>query len=156
MTLAVARAEQIARDIRLLELARPDRTELPEFTPGAHVSVTTPAGHVRKYSLCNDPAERAVYDIAVQREENGRGGSASMFDDVEAGDTLAVSAPRNDFPLVPSPSESKRFEIAGNDSVETIRAPAAPAKNTRIVACESKYRIALRIPLDQVVLAVVV
>jgi phthalate 4,5-dioxygenase reductase subunit len=77
---------------------------LPEFSAGAHISVRAPNGMVRKYSLCNDPAERDRYAIAVLREPQGRGGSASMVNDVKDGDELPVTAPRNDFPLVNSPA----------------------------------------------------
>ena len=79
--LSVVRMEPVAQDIQLFELRRPDRADLPEFTPGAHVCVRAPNGFVRKYSLCNDPAERDRYLIAVKRETAGRGGSASMADD---------------------------------------------------------------------------
>ncbi len=48
--------------------ARPDGGELPEFSAGAHVAVKVPNGLIRKYSLCNDPAERDRYQIAVKRE----------------------------------------------------------------------------------------
>jgi len=54
---------------------------------------------LRKYSLCNDPAERDRYVIAVKREAAGRGGSVSLVDNAKAGELMAVSAPRNDFPL---------------------------------------------------------
>ena len=60
--------------IDLFEMRRPDGGELPAFTAGAHVAVV-PNGLIRKYSLCNDPAERDRYQIAVKREEAGRGGS---------------------------------------------------------------------------------
>ena len=102
--LAVLRAEAIAEDVQLFELARPDGGELPEFTPGAHVTVKLPNGLVRKYSLCNDPAEREHYLIAVKRERPGRGGSVGLIEGVKAGDTLLVGSPRNDFALVPSPA----------------------------------------------------
>lgn len=100
--LDVARIEPVAQDIQQFELRRPDGGDLPEFTPGAHISVKAPNGLLRKYSLCNDPAERDRYLIAVKRETAGRGGSASMAGDVKVGSTLPASAPRNDFPLVPS------------------------------------------------------
>lgn len=103
MPLTVARAELAAEDIRVFELRAADGADLPEFTAGAHVSVKTPDGLMRKYSLCNDPAERDRYLIAVKREAAGRGGSVGMFDKLKAGATLLVSAPRNDFPLVASP-----------------------------------------------------
>ncbi|MGE0627645.1 MAG: 2Fe-2S iron-sulfur cluster-binding protein [Hyphomicrobiaceae bacterium] len=102
--LVVARAELAAEDIMLFELARADGGELPEFTPGAHVEVEVPGGLLRKYSLANDPAERDSYQIAVKRERGGRGGSQAMLERVKAGDSLLVSAPRNDFELKPSPA----------------------------------------------------
>lgn len=103
-TLRVARAEKIADGIHLFELRDPSGSDLPAFTPGSHVTVKTPSGAERKYSLSNDPMEADRYVIAVKREENGRGGSLSMCDRVKAGDTLEVSDPRNDFPLGNSPA----------------------------------------------------
>lgn len=102
--LAVVRVEPVAEDVQLFELTRPDGGELCEFTPGAHISVRVPNGLVRKYSLCNDPSERDHYEIAVKREADGRGGSVDLIASVKAGDMLPVSAPRNDFQLVPSPA----------------------------------------------------
>ncbi len=101
--LRVARAEAIAEDIHLFELRDPSGADLAEFSAGSHVSVRVPNGLVRKYSLCNDPAERDRYLIAVKREpDGGRGGSESMIRDVRAGSELAVSAPANNFALVKS------------------------------------------------------
>ena len=100
--LRVRRAEMVADGIRLFELVRDDGGELPEFTPGAHLKVRAPNGLVRRYSLSGDPDWRDVYQIAVKREAGGAGGSISMVDEVKEGDTLAVSAPRNDFALAPN------------------------------------------------------
>lgn len=126
--LVVARAERIAADIHLFELRRGDGAELPEFTAGAHVQVAVPGGLVRKYSLCNDPAERDHYCIAVKREAAGRGGSAALVDGVKAGDTLPVSVPRNDFPLVPSPAGYTL--IAGGIGITPIMAMVRHLKAT--------------------------
>jgi phthalate 4,5-dioxygenase reductase component len=98
----VTRAERIVDDIHLFELRDPAGAELPEFSAGAHVSIRVPNGLIRKYSLCNDPAERDRYVIAVKREPGGRGGSASMIDDVAVGRELAVSPPANNFALAKS------------------------------------------------------
>ena len=62
--------------------AIPRDARLPEFTAGAHVSLRLPSGVLRKYSLCNDPAERDRYVIAVKRETAGRGGSISLLDSI--------------------------------------------------------------------------
>ena len=104
LPLRVSRASAETPDIRLFELTTADGAELPEFSPGAHISVRAPNGVIRKYSLCNDPAERTRYEIAVLREPGGRGGSVSMVDEVKEGDEILATAPRNDFPLMPSPA----------------------------------------------------
>jgi len=99
LTLRVDRAARIADEVRQFELVASDSTELPAFTPGAHILVQAPSGVTRRYSLTNAPGERARYVIAVKREANGRGGSISMVDDVNVGDMLHVSMPRNEFEL---------------------------------------------------------
>jgi phthalate 4,5-dioxygenase reductase subunit len=104
LSLRVSRASAETPDIRVFELRAKDGGELPEFSPGAHISVRAPNGMVRKYSLCNDPAERDRYIIGVLREPQGRGGSISMVQDVNEGDDIVVTPPRNDFPLVNSPA----------------------------------------------------
>ncbi|HZV64417.1 MAG TPA: ferredoxin reductase, partial [Telluria sp.] len=101
LSLQVLAKRAIARDITLFELAAPDGGALPAFEAGAHIAVTTPNGLLRRYSLCNPPSERHRYLIAVQRDEAGQGGSKSMVDELAAGDTVAVSAPLNYFPLAP-------------------------------------------------------
>ncbi len=98
-TLRIREKAEIAAGIFRFELARADGGDLPEFTAGAHVEVLAPNGLVKKYSLCNDPAETNRYEIAVKREDNGAGGSLSLARDARAGDAISVGIPRNDFPL---------------------------------------------------------
>jgi phthalate 4,5-dioxygenase reductase subunit len=99
LTLRVARAEKVAADIHSFELRRPSGGELPPFTAGAHVTVKSRSGSLRKYSLCNDPAERDRYVIAVRRDPAGRGGSVDLVDHTRVGDELEVFAPHNAFEL---------------------------------------------------------
>ena len=99
LPLQVVRKEVAAQDIFLFELRHPAGAALPPFTPGAHLTVQVPSGVRRNYSLCGDPADTSHYLIAVKRDARGRGGSVSMADDVQAGQTLMVSAPRNNFEL---------------------------------------------------------
>jgi phthalate 4,5-dioxygenase reductase subunit len=100
LLLRIARVEDTAADIRSFELVQPDGSELPVFTPGSHITVQAPNGVMRKYSLCNDPAERHRYVIAVKRDDAGQGGSLSMHQEAREGDTLLTSLPDNAFPLV--------------------------------------------------------
>ena len=120
MPLRVTRNDEIARGIHLLEFRDPDGNSLPEFSAGAHVAVRVPNGMLRKYSLCNDPAERQRYQIAVKRESNGRGGSCSLIDGVKAGDEIVVTAPVNDFAL-PQRAQDFLF-IAGGIGVTPMMA----------------------------------
>ncbi|MDM0084603.1 PDR/VanB family oxidoreductase [Variovorax sp. J31P179] len=118
MPLRVARACDVAKDIRSFELVQPDGSELPPFTPGSHVKVQAPNGSIRKYSLCNDPGERGRYVITVKRDISGQGGSLSMHEDLNEGDTLPTSLPSNAFPLVES-AKSYLF-IAGGIGITPI------------------------------------
>jgi len=99
LTLRVAHAEKVAADIHAFELRAPSGEDLPPFTAGAHVTVKSPNGSLRKYSLCNDPAERGRYVIAVKRDPAGRGGSVDLVDHTRIGDRVEVSAPHNAFEL---------------------------------------------------------
>ena len=137
MPLRVTRNDRIADGIHLLEFRDPNEKPLPEFSAGAHIAVRVPNGLVRKYSLCNDPAERDRYQIAVKRESNGRGGSCNLIDNVKAGDELTVTAPVNDFGL---PPRAQHFLfIAGGIGVTPImamiRQVVAEGKRFRLFYC---------------------
>lgn len=74
-------------------------TALPAIEPGAHIELTLPGRLARQYSLCQADAERNEYEIAVLREPASRGGSAAVHDQLQVGQDITVSAPRNHFPL---------------------------------------------------------
>ena len=97
--LRVSRAEAVAESIHLYELVAPEGARLAPFTAGAHVQVKSPGGLLRKYSLCNDPAEEHRYVIAVKRDPAGQGGSVDLVDRTRVGDLLEVSEPKNAFEL---------------------------------------------------------
>ncbi len=121
LQLRVTRRRAIAEDIVEFELKDPKGSDLPAFSAGAHIAVTTPGGQKRCYSLCNSPTERTRYVIAVKREAAGRGGSVSMADDVPEGATLAVSPPQNAFAMGRGTPKSYIF-IAGGIGITPIRA----------------------------------
>lgn len=95
----VSRRQHEAQGILGFELRSLDGASLPAFSAGSHIDVHLPEGRVRQYSLCNDPAESHRYQIAVLRDANGRGGSMSIHDQIQAGDELRISEPRNHFAL---------------------------------------------------------
>ncbi|MGH6728217.1 MAG: PDR/VanB family oxidoreductase [Pseudolabrys sp.] len=120
MPLRVTRNDKIADGIHLLEFRDAEGQPLPEFTAGAHIAIQAPNGVTRKYSLCNDPAERDRYLVAVKRETNGRGGSTNIIDNVKAGDRLMVALPVNDFKLPPRAQDF--LFIAGGIGITPIMA----------------------------------
>jgi phthalate 4,5-dioxygenase reductase subunit len=137
MALRVTRNDKIADGIHLFELRDAGGQQLPAFTAGAHIAIQVPNGLLRKYSLCNDPAERDRYQVAVKREANGRGGSSTLIDNVKAGDTLIVAAPVNDFEL-PQRAQDFLF-IAGGIGITPImammREARAQGKRFRLFYC---------------------
>ncbi len=88
-----------AENINSYELVHPEGGELPPFEAGAHIDFFFRDGSVRQYSLCNDPAERNRYLIAVLRDEKGRGGSLALHERVHVQRKAWVGAARNNFPL---------------------------------------------------------
>ena len=121
-SLLVEQKSQVAKDIWSFKLVHPQGATLPAFKAGAHITVQTPGGQRRNYSLCNDPADTRHCEIAIKLERNGRGGSQSMVDQVQVGDLLSVSAPQNDFELI-DPSHDVIF-IAGGIGVTPLLAMA--------------------------------
>lgn len=126
--LKVARKEAVAQGIHLFELRHPDGLELPAFTPGSHLTVQVPNGVRRNYSLCSDPADTDLYQIAVKRDDAGRGGSVSMADDVQVGQLLSVSAPRNNFALAERASDF--IFVAGGIGITPILSMMRHLKST--------------------------
>ena len=128
LSLIVESTREIARGIHSFELEDPAGAELPAFTAGAHIGLRVPTGRMRKYSLCNDPAERDRYVIAVKREESGSGGSSSLIDQVTPGDHLECTPPRNDFAL--SDRATSFLFIAGGIGITPILSMVRHLKST--------------------------
>lgn len=118
LVVTVRHKAAVAQDIVLFELAHAEGAELPAFSAGAHISVRTPNGLARRYSLCNNPSERHRYVIAVKREAQGAGGSVSMVDQLKVGDAVPVSLPENYFPL--AQNASRHLLIAGGIGITPI------------------------------------
>ena len=106
MKLRVASARLSTPEVLHLSFEHPLRPTLPEWTPGAHVDLRLPDGKIRQYSLCGDPADETRYEIAIKREDKGRGGSNWAHGNLKVGEIAHVSAPRNNFPLQPDAARS--------------------------------------------------
>jgi ferredoxin-NADP reductase len=117
VTLQVQDKSAQADDVVTLTLADPAGRRLPDWAPGAHIDVVLPNGLTRQYSLCGDRWDAYTYRIGVLREPASRGGSAFVHEDLEAGDLVGVSVPRNNFPLVPS---QRYLFVAGGIGITPI------------------------------------
>src|SRR5258707_12506050 len=98
MQLRIRSITYLAEDVLGFELTDPNEHDLPRFTAGAHVAIRVAPGLLRDYSLCNDPAERRRYCVAVLKDKEGHGSDA-LHERGRGGDPLAVAGPRDLFPL---------------------------------------------------------
>jgi ferredoxin-NADP reductase len=96
----VDEATLAAEDVLVIALTDPQGEALERWEPGAHIDIRLPTGEIRQYSLCGDPGDRRTWRIAVLREENSRGGSRWIHEQVVTGTEISVGEPRNNFPLV--------------------------------------------------------
>lgn len=98
MDLIVTEKTEIAQDTLRIRLVPPAGTELAPFKPGAHIELAF-AGMTRRYSLTSYPDALRFYEICVLRTRPSRGGSEYLHDRLQLGETVAVAAPNNAFPL---------------------------------------------------------
>ncbi|WP_439030570.1 PDR/VanB family oxidoreductase [Gordonia terrae] len=131
----VTKKETIAEGVVLIEFADPDGHELPVWEPGSHIDVVIPGDIVRQYSLCGDAGDRSVWQIAVLREIESRGGSEYLHDTLAEGDRILVRGPRNNFPFEPA---EKLIFVAGGIGV-TPMLPMVAAAEARGVEWELLY-----------------
>jgi ferredoxin-NADP reductase/nitrite reductase/ring-hydroxylating ferredoxin subunit len=99
LNVVVKRKWQTADGVVAFELADRNGKHLPTFQPGAHIDVHLPNGLIRQYSLTNGPGDLMSYVIGVKQESASKGGSKVLVETVREGDVLAISEPRNNFPL---------------------------------------------------------
>ncbi|RLY93815.1 oxidoreductase [Kocuria tytonicola] len=90
----VAEIIQETATVKSFKLVKADGTPLGRYLPGAHIDVVAPNAVTRQYSLCSTPDAEDSFVFAVKREDQSRGGSAALHE-LEVGDRLQISAPRN-------------------------------------------------------------
>ena len=96
----VATAEPLSDKIAKFEFERLDGQDLPEWQAGAHIDVLVAPEFLRAYSMSGDPQNRQRYQVAVLREDEGRGGSRLMHRIFAKGRTVFISPPINHFEMV--------------------------------------------------------
>lgn len=104
----------------------PEGRPLPLFSGGAHVMVEMQDGDILRrnaYSLISDPEDGSGYEIAVQREDQGRGGSRFMHEQAQPGMVMNIGQPVNLFGL--NLMAKKHLLIAGGVGITPFLAQIA-------------------------------
>ena len=70
----IVAAERMNDRVNRYVLKAADGSDLPAWEAGAHVDVVIAPDTLRQYSLMGDPRDCSCYQIAVLREDEGRGG----------------------------------------------------------------------------------
>lgn len=119
LDVVVDQRQALACGVLGLTLVAPDGTTLPAWRPGAHIDLLLSNDMVRQYSLCGNPENTSKWAIAVQLEDQGRGGSRWIHENLPVGSTIRVSPPRNLFELAPA---DEYVFIAGGIGITPITA----------------------------------
>lgn len=126
LELTITGIRQLTKRARAFELSSPDGDELPGFEAGAHLTVPVRLSNgelsTRHYSICSDPANTRVYEIAVLREEHGQGGSIAVHEQYALGLRLKCGLPRNHFTL--HADSRPAILVAGGIGITPIKAMA--------------------------------
>lgn len=90
----VTEAEDAAAGVRRIVLRSEDGARLPKSWPGAHIEIEA-NGLNRHYSLCGQ--DERSWEIAVALEQESRGGSRWIHENVRPGTVVNVRGPRSNF-----------------------------------------------------------
>ncbi|MDH4566440.1 oxidoreductase [Pseudomonas sp. BN414] len=138
MSARVTAVEQATPQIKRFTLERTDGQPLPAFTGGSHIIVQMNGADGRQfsnaYSLMNDPADTASYQIGVRLEEQSKGGSAFMHQQVEVGTELVISSPNNLFAI--DPAAGRHVLIAGGIGITPFL-----AQLPELLAQDARYEL---------------
>jgi ferredoxin-NADP reductase len=121
LRLRLAKTRALTPRIKALTLQAADGSTLPLFTPGSHLrfplSLADGRQIERAYSLVHAGNAPDCYEIAVQLEPEGLGGSRAMHE-LAIGQELASSLPQNEFAL--AADADRHVLIAGGIGVTPI------------------------------------
>jgi ferredoxin-NADP reductase len=116
ITVYVGRIVEETKLIKRFYLYPVDRELLPAFTGGSHIATYVKNGDrvlERNYSLVSHPTDRTQYAIAIRKDDHSSGGSVYWHDEINVGDQLEISWPKNHFPLAYKAAKHHVFYAAG-------------------------------------------
>ena len=64
LRLEVVERRRVADSVCLVRLRASDDSVLPTWAPGAHIDLDLAPGLVRQYSLCGNPAQGEIWEVA--------------------------------------------------------------------------------------------
>lgn len=130
LKLVITGVRQLTPRVRAYELQAPDLSDLASIAAGAHIAVPVRLSDgtvvTRQYSVTTHSRRRNTIEIAVLREDMGRGGSAAIHDAWQIGTRLAIDVPVNQFPL--HADNRHAVLIAGGIGITPIKAMAQTFK----------------------------
>ena len=130
LELMISGVRQLTPRVRAFELRDPNGADLPAVEAGSHLQFTMQLADgkttIRHYSICSNPARRDAYEIAVLREDDGRGGSLAVHDQFSIGRQLNTELPQNHFEL--HGDQRPAILIAGGIGITPIKAMAQALK----------------------------
>jgi len=122
LSLKVAQVKQKSDTIKQYRLVASEGGILPAFEAGSHLPITITLANGNKverhYSLLSSHHDNRYYDIAVQHEENSRGGSKYIHQHFTENSLITAKPPRNAFSL--SPIGKHTILIAGGIGITPI------------------------------------
>lgn len=133
LKLSVVGVRILTPRVRAYWLKRADGSPLPAFEAGAHVQlpVRTTGGDkdTRHYSIASDPIDQTLWEVAIQREDHGLGGSVFAHTHYGIGLVVNCSAPRNGFQL--HTDARPAVLIAGGIGITPLRSMALALRRAR-------------------------
>lgn len=122
LILLVSDIVNVSEKIKLFRLTAENGGILPAFESGSHLPIEVKLSEKttvqRHYSITSSSHDNRFYDIAVQQEKQGRGGSNYMHEQLRMGDFITTKYPVNKFSL--TSSGKHHILIAGGIGITPI------------------------------------
>ncbi|MEH6346887.1 MAG: pyridoxamine 5'-phosphate oxidase family protein [Bermanella sp.] len=103
MALRISKVMKKSTRINQYQLRVQDGQYLPSFEAGAHLPIEVTLGNgekvLRHYSILSSSQEKRFYEIAIQSEEQGRGGSKALHQQLALNSVINVLPPKSEFSL---------------------------------------------------------
>lgn len=125
LAMVVSEAIEVSCGVMQITLRSADGSDVPRWSPGAHIDVRAGPFGFRQYSICSNLDDRQHLKIAVYKE-NETGASHFIHANVRKNSEIGIRGPRNNFAF--TPGSHKTVFVAGGIGITPIKSMAAEAK----------------------------